>query len=518
MKKTLFILMTLFISNKGIAQLTYKDVAPIFYRNCTSCHNQYGHGMSFMNYFMTSSSSNAIDNALKTGAMPPWNPDTTYTRFSHERIITQQEKKTILDWLAAGTPKGDTTLAPPAPIYTKYQISAPADLEISIPKFTSNVTTKDIYVCFSVPMGLTEDRIIKAFEIVAGNPSIVHHVICTIDTLGTSTSDLSGECFNLPGDFAIGGIAPGAPPTIFPSVAPLKMGIPIKKGSKMIFQIHYPVGSEGQEDSTKIRLYFYPKNATGIRTVITTSPLQNWLLNIPANTVKTFTATAKFPSTMSVFSTNPHSHRLATKIINYAYKTTDTIPLIRINDWDFEWQGYYVFKRLVKIPSDYTLYSSHTYDNTENNPNASIPPVDVIAGTSTSDEMLFDSFQYLTYQPGDENINIDSLIALDPLSNIIKQQTFGRFKTYAYPNPFKNNVRIGYVLEKASQVTIEIYSMYGTLVRKIETGSQIKGQHEITWDGRTANGAGLAQGTYVYIIKTDTQQSFGKINMLPSSN
>jgi hypothetical protein len=526
MKKPLLFIFIIFLTGKATAQLTYKDVAPIFYKNCTSCHNEFGHGFALMNYTQTALYAPMIEGALNDNIMPPWSPDSTYSRFLHERYISQADKTKILDWITGGALAGDTTKAPAPPVYTKYQISATPDLELSIPTFTSNASTDDSYVCFSLPTGLTQDRIIKAFEIVAGNPAIVHHVIANVDTIGNTTDDLSGNCYNISGDFSIGGFAPGAPPCIFPSRAPLKMGIRIKKGSKIVLQVHYPAGSAGQKDNTKIRIYFYPLGATGVRPVIVSTPLQNWLLNIPANTVKTFTAKYPadisnpntLPANLSVFAAFPHSHKVATSILNCAYKGTDTIPLIRIKEWDFNWQGYYTYRRLVKVPAGYRLFSSHVYDNTTNNPhNPNNPPQDVKAGTSTGDEMLFDSFQYLLYQPGDENLNIDSIIALDPLTNLT-EQTDAPFRIYAYPNPFQDKVQIGYVLEKPARVSIEIYSLFGGLVKRIEAGQQTAGQHELTWDAKSASGIRLATGTYLYIVKTGTQQSYGKLQLISGNN
>jgi hypothetical protein len=518
MKKLLPFVFILFLTGKATAQLTYKDVAPIFFKNCTGCHNPYGHGMPFLTYTQTSNYAAAIENALVDSKMPPWPPDPTYTRFIHERIISKTDKNKILNWISGGMLPGDTTKIPPPPVYTKYQINAPPDLELSIPTFTSNASTDDSYVCFSLPSGLTQDRIIRAFEIVAGNPSIVHHVIANVDTTGTTTSDLSGHCYNITGDFSIGCFAPSAPPCIFPARAPLKMGITIKRGSKIVLQVHYPAGSAGQKDNTKIRLYFYPVGTKGVRPVIVKTLLQNWDLNIPANTVRKFTAAIPIDVNYSGLAVFPHSHKLATTILNYMYKGTDTIPLIRIKEWDFNWQGYYTFPRLVKSPAGYTLFSSHVYDNTVNNPNnPNNPPKDVKAGTSTNDEMLYDSFQYLIYQPGDENYNIDSIIALDPITSVEEERPV-TFRTYTYPNPFQNKVQIGYVLEQPSRVTIEIYSMVGGLIQRIEAGTELAGQHEVTWDGKSTAGIQLANGTYLYVVKTDTQQSYGKLQLLSENN
>lgn len=529
MKKILLYLMLIYGYNMT-AQIVYKDVAPIFIKKCTSCHHENMHAPSFVTYSKVSPFASDIKREVEEGTMPPWLPDTTYTRFSHERILTATEKAAIIDWVDGGALPGDTTLAPPVPHYSKYQIAAPADLEVQIPTFVSNGKDKDVYNCFYVKTNLTEDRYIKAFEIVAGNDAIVHHVLVGVDTLGDGTNDLSGNCYSMPGDFLFGGFAPGTEATFFPSLAPLKAGVFLKAGSQISFQIHYPEGSAGEKDSTKIRLYFYPKGETGIRRVYAKTLLQNWILPITANTVKSFTATSYVGMGSNLFigeydasilACFPHAHALCTVMKNYAipglFVSGDTIPLIRINDWDFDWQGFSTFRKLVKVPKNFQLKSEHTYDNTEDNPNqTSHPPVDVKAGPATSDEMLFDSFMWLKYEKGDEHINIDSIISLDPLVTGVAEFNYmkKRIESKAYPNPFENTVTISYTLENNSPVQIEIYTLQGTLVKVIKNEQEIAGNHEVVWDGKSMLGATVANGTYIYAIKAGSKQAFGKLTML----
>ena len=285
-------------------------------------------------------------------------------------------------------------------------------------------------------------------------------------------------------------------------------------------QIHYPAGTGGQVDSTKIRMFFYPLNATGIRPIYVTVPLQNWSLYIPANTVQTFTA--KYPSRnillclllFSVYSVFPHSHKVCRSITNYAYTSTDTIPLVRINNWDFNWQGYYVFRNMVKVPAGYKLWSTHTYDNTTNNPNEPNPAT-VIAGTSTTDEMLFDGYQYLLYQPGDELINIDSLLANDPLlSGIADHEPQKNLYAYAFPNPFADKVNISYTLEWPSDVSVSVYNLYGALVKTIHYGVQSTGPYTVEWDGTNSVGSELPSGMYFYKISAGGSTASGKLMLM----
>ena len=483
MKNTSILLLTLIsiiFFNTAKAQLVYKDVAQIFFNNCTSCHHSGGGTpMPLMNFTQTSSYASSILYHVEEGHMPPWSPDTSFSRFIGERIITQAEKNDIISWVNSGALAGDTTLAPPAPVYTtEYKLIGTPSLILKMPTFVSNAGSTDSYVCFTIPSGLTQDRILRAYEIVPGNPDIVHHVIVNIDTAGTSATDLSGNCFNAPGDLSIGGYAPGSAPIIFPGEFPLKAGINIPAGSNIVMQLHYPPGTSGMVDSTQIRMYFYPLNETGIRPVHNSTLLQNWGLYMLPNTVSSFSDeypdpdNGVLPASFSMFSAFPHSHKVCVSIENYAYAGTDTIPLIRINEWDFMWQGYYTFSKLVKIPAGYKLFSKHVYDNTANNlNNPNSPPALVIAGTRTTDEMLFDSFLWLDYEPGDELIDLQGLLANDTLlalkTNNIKPVS--PVKVFVYPNPASDKLCIN--LSKKAEYKARFLNIAGQTILNLETFS-----------------------------------------------
>jgi glucose/arabinose dehydrogenase len=61
-----------------------------------------------------------------------------------------------------------------------------------------------------------------------------------------------------------------------------------------------------------------------------------------------------------------------------------------------------------------------------------------------------------------------------------------------HPNPFAGEARIRYDAPAASSV--EVYDVHGRLVRRI--AGDVKGQGEITWDGRNSAGAASASGVY----------------------
>ena len=85
--------------------------------------------------------------------------------------------------------------------------------------------------------------------------------------------------------------------------------------------------------------------------------------------------------------------------------TSDIIPIIKINDWDFDWQSFYYPEYLLPIPAGSVITATCVYDNTtDNEDNPNDPPDWVFPGQSTNDEMFFIPFDFVNYMEGDENI------------------------------------------------------------------------------------------------------------------
>jgi len=155
------------------------------------------------------------------------------------------------------------------------------------------------------------------------------------------------------------------------------------------------------------------------------------------------------------------------------------------------------------------------YDNTTNNPNNPNPAL-VIAGTSTTNEMLFDSFKYLSYQAGDENISIDSLLANDSLlSTSVNEVLPVNVQSYAYPNPFNEFVKIGYELTRSAETSVSIYNIYGSIVKNISSQYNSAGAYSVNWDGRNNSGTKVSAGIYFYTIHAGKSETSGKIVLMP---
>ena len=384
-----------------------EDIAPIIYNKCLQCHHSGGVAPnSFETYASTVFNAGMIQHVTSNGEMPPWPPDTLFQSYSYENTLTSDEITKITDWVLNGSPLGDTSLLPSMPDFSNTSILGPGDLELKIPNYYSNANTSDDYVCFSIPTGLIEDKRVRAIEIIPGNLSIVHHVIVAVDTMPNISVITTPDCMGPEGNF-IYGYAPGSKPIVYPSSISNDFGITLPAGSSISLGMHYPEGSYGIMDSTKVIFHFY-EETTNFRDITTAFLIANFDFILPPNQITNVSDSfGPLPQDMSVMSILPHMHLLGKDIECIAVTpANDTINLIRINNWDFEWQGFYFFEKFLKIPSGSMIYAQGSYDNTisPTNPN----PVFVTAGDNTSDEMFVFGFQFLPYMNGDENIIIET--------------------------------------------------------------------------------------------------------------
>lgn len=160
------------VSIAGIAQNTWSDnVAQIVYDKCSQCHHTGGVGpFPLMTYAQTSPMASAIQAAISSNAMPPWPPNNNFQQYSHDRSLSTAEKSALLDWIATGTPEGVAANTPPPPVYSGGVLLGAGDLEVQIPTYMSKALANgDDYACFAMPSGLTQDRVIRAVEIIPGN-------------------------------------------------------------------------------------------------------------------------------------------------------------------------------------------------------------------------------------------------------------------------------------------------------------------------------------------------------------
>ena len=75
-----------------------------------------------------------------------------------------------------------------------------------------------------------------------------------------------------------------------------------------------------------------------------------------------------------------------------------------------------------------------------------------------------------------------------------------------YPNPFNPATTIPLAVPAgAKDVDLTIYNVLGQPLRQVWTGPLPAGEHQLTWDGRDAQGRPVATGVYMYRLQVDEQ-------------
>ncbi len=523
MSGKLLAVLLLFAAIKSTGQTTpvwSTDIAPILYNNCATCHHNGAIApFELLSYNDAVVQAAGINADVQSGTMPPWPPDPAYHHMAHERLVSAADKAKIAAWVAGGTPQGNPALAPPVPTFSNAgDLPGTADLTVRAPTFTSTASTGDVYRCFVLSSGQSADRYITSFEAIPGNRQIVHHVLVYADTTGISTT-LDAQDPG-PGYTSFGGIGTdnaillGAwVPGSSPLKLPLGFGIKLPKNAKIVVQIHYPAGTAGGVDSTRVRFFFSPSSA--IRNV-TIAPVLNHFTNItpalsiPANTVKTFTEHQPVPPIdISVLGVSPHMHLLGQNIKAFSVTPAgDTQKLISIPEWEFHWQGFYLFRNIMKVPGGSNLYAQAMYDNTVNNPeNPSSPPKNVVAGESTTDEMMLVYFVFTPYLAGDESVTMEDSTTSVGVQNSPMPYYNGNQLLQPYPVPADNEVIAKAYFTQAGSASMDITDATGRLVKHVFPETKMtEGYHIFP----IAVG-GLGAGNYFLRMNTDKGAQVQKI-------
>ena len=87
-----------------------KNIAPIIKSQCSGCH-QPGKiaPFSLLSYDDVRKRAKLIQFVIDNNVMPPWPADTSYFRYSNERVLTPREVSDIRDWVSTGMLPGDTS-------------------------------------------------------------------------------------------------------------------------------------------------------------------------------------------------------------------------------------------------------------------------------------------------------------------------------------------------------------------------------------------------------------------------
>jgi hypothetical protein len=310
--------------------------------------------------------------------------------------LTAEERQQILDWVSNGTPQGDPgdLPEPRPPKESAWDLGDP-DLVLAMPAYTPPSRSADTYRCFVLPTGLTEDRMLSAVQALPGAKQEVHHVLVFADDSGESEAldGVDGQpgytCFggpnlkNLNIGSLLGGWAPGARTHHLPD----GIGMRLRRNARIVMQVHYHPSGRAQEDQTQLGFWFRPPGGDYKRMI--NVPVVNDRFVLPPGQSNIEVKANQILVPGQLITVAPHMHLLGRTIkVELVHLNGTSDPLIYIDDWDFNWQGFYTFTNPVAVSPADVVRVTAVYDNSENNPkNPNNPLVPVRWGEGTTDEM-----------------------------------------------------------------------------------------------------------------------------------
>ncbi len=419
-----------------------EHVAPIIFNNCSSCHHRGGPApFALQSYHDIAKRAKMIAYVTKSGYMPPWPADPNYSHFIGEKILTKNEKTILQKWYDQGSIPGDTFKIQEfdlVPISTRKYGNPDLVLKLNDP-FIIPGDNKDRFMLTKLPFELEKDTNIRLIEFVPDNKQLVHHVNAHLISYDKEKHNhlkyvkpiLNGDIhndssafdqLNIPysdGGFpklspSVSNYLPGVEPIIYPDgIGGYRVN---KQSAILVKDIHYGPSPIQESDHSYFNIYF-DNNPPGRQIgefILGTQGISKVYppLVIAPNEIKKFETETVIPQDISVLTINPHMHLIGKKFKAYAVDPHgDTIPLIKIDDWNFRWQYFYTFKQIVHLTKGTKIKVEALFDNTLNNMDNPFNPPQFISGKDgsmkTTDEMLQLIITYLPYQKGDETIRLD---------------------------------------------------------------------------------------------------------------
>lgn len=407
----------------------YDDVLPLIEANCLGCHVPEGIGpMRLDTYESAKDHAAAIRIATQNRIMPPYlvKNDESCGDFANAPYLSDDELKTIRNWVESGTPEGT-----PRDVERPELGELPATNEVSTPNFTpvaggGVLDAHDDYRCFLLDPPEV-GKFITGYQVIPGNTAIVHHVVVNLIDMDAPSEYPSGDggvltngeaiaahdaldpdvegwkCFGLAGDgIEVDSVpvvwAPGQGVVRYPNQA----GIPMGPNHKLAVQVHYNLedeGHHGESDQTKVRFELKePEQVPNVGLYIPTDPLLNSLLSgdepdvLPPGKASTkYVWQRSFEelglggiAEFQLWGVFPHMHETGNKYTLEVLRSGSEEPqcAAQVNKWDFHWQHLYFYREAQVVTPEDSVRVTCDYD-TRGKTEAILP------GWGTQNEMCF---------------------------------------------------------------------------------------------------------------------------------
>jgi hypothetical protein len=395
------------------AALTYwGDVAPIYNAKCTRCHQDGG-----IAPFRLDRYDDARKHALKAaaatkaGIMPPYlmTHDGSCGQFQDDETLTEAEKSTIWQW-ANGEQKEGTRVALATPAADHLTDAQEWKTPTIVPVAEGGQLAEfDEYRCFPLDSNVSQDAFITGYEVLPGNPVLVHHLVAFVvdPDQKTESGQTNAEVMaaldqadpDRPGWSCFGAAGEGVQVLSVPVVwapgqgvvrYPGELGVRLKPQHKLVVQMHYNLAGHaghgpgqaaaGASDSTTLRLRHV--DTIGREALFMTGDgfLETLFRNEPASlppgqssTKYTWSLTGQqmgmgpeFPY-FDIIGVMPHMHeRGVRKQMRIGPDGGPLACAANVDRWDFNWQKFYFYEGApIRFDSNSRMEVTCEYDTSK---------------------------------------------------------------------------------------------------------------------------------------------------------
>jgi hypothetical protein len=398
----------------------WDDVAPITQAKCAKCHQPGGIApFALDSYAAVKGRSAAVAAATRTGVMPPYllTHDGSCGEFDDAEALTPSEKDIIWEWANGerleGTARSDRPRPAPASLQADSEWTTPSIVPVAQGGALAEV---DEYRCFPLESGMAKESFITGYEVVPGEPALVHHVVVFLvdpdqmSEKGKPNRELMKEldaedgdrigwpCYSAAGEgVAIDGVpivwAPGQGPVVYPG----GLGVLQKPGQMLVVQMHYNLADprvRGLVDATTVRMRHADEVARqGL--FVTQDGFLDTLFEGQPESLPPRQKSVNFTwrSTLEemglqglphvdLVGVMPHMHeRGVSKRLSIIGEDGARRCAANVDHWNFHWQKFYFYEgTLPRLTPKTQLEASCTYDTSDD-----VRPV--MPGWGTRNEM-----------------------------------------------------------------------------------------------------------------------------------
>lgn len=409
-----------------------KDIAPILYKNCTSCHRTGEIApMPLVSYQDARPWAKSIKAKVQSREMPPWGADPRHGTFKDDRSLSAAAIDTIARWVDAGAPKGEDADLPSLPEFPTGWPQGQPDAVIAMPiEFTIPAEGEVDVIDFFTPTPFKQDVYVKGLAIRPSTPGVVHHAgVYVIDRLPPGARFENGRIIGPDGKpMTRNQVARASGGSATREIQKLLSFVPgrgyeeyqggagqlIKAGSYIDFYMHYTPTGKPEKDRTEIGLYFAkagnavthqiyhsfgaagptsyyvqgeavrPTNpkADGDEGGVDLPPIPPYVDDWTVMSVHAI----KEPITL--YGLTPHLH-FRGKSMKYTLTTPDGKDeiLLSVPKYDFNWQTYYELEMPRRIPAGSKVTVTTLFDNSIKNRYNPAPEKTVYWSEQSWDEM-----------------------------------------------------------------------------------------------------------------------------------